>query len=93
LRGAELAAKEISKRELEELVTARIEAAGINRSFSIHRLKVADEKGCNWSLLAETANGWKPSELIKEMSEDVLDSIHSELSPDYNLTPKRDSAS
>ena len=66
---------------------ARIAAAGISRSFDIHRLKEADKNGCNWYLMPETADGWKPLDLILEIAEDVLESIHAELSSDYHLKP------
>ena len=80
-----MAFKEISRRELEELVKARLVAEGISRSFEIQRLRSPNKDGCNWYLLPETADGWKPLDLIVETSEDVLESIYAELSSIYNL--------
>ena len=75
--------KAIPKRDLENLVKARLEGDGLSRAFGIHGLRHPDENGCKWHLMAETADGWKPLDLILETSEDVLQSIHAELSRDY----------
>lgn len=77
--------KAIPKRDLETLVKARLAAGGQSRPFDIHGLRHPDENGCNWHLMAQTVDGWKPLDLISETSEDVLQAIHAELSRDYNL--------
>ena len=84
-----MAIREISRRELEDLVKARLSDEGVIRSFEIHGLKKPDVNGCNWYLLAETADGWKPLDLIIETAEDVLESIHAELSKSFNLASSR----
>lgn len=86
-----MAVSEISKHDLEKLVKARLEAAEVNRAFGIHARREPDEKGCNWYLMTETADGWKLSDLLSDESEDILKSIHTELSTTYNLDPLGDS--
>ena len=80
-----MAVSEISRGELETMVKARLEAAGKSLSLGIHVLNQPDENGCNWYLMAETADGWKLSDLLSDTSEAILKSIHAELSADYNL--------